>query len=104
MEFYTRSLFGCKIKMCCATCVYKAIDRGGIRICRHGYGSVKKDFHCNEFDLDARYMNAGKGTGKVKYKTYLKRINDNLDEEGRISREKIQEIRNMFNNKIYMKL
>lgn len=104
MEFYSRSTYGCKIKLCCATCVYKSYDRGGIRICRHGYGSVKKDFHCNGFDLDERYMNAGKGTGNVKYKTYLKLINNNLDEDGRISRDKIQEIRKMFNNKIYMKL
>ena len=64
--------YGISIKVCCASCVFKALDSGGLRICTNGRGHVKRTDSCDGWMMKRGLENAGKGGGKVKKGDYLR--------------------------------
>lgn len=64
--------YGISIKVCCASCVFKALDSGGLRICTNGRGQVKRTDSCDGWMMKKGFEKAGKGGGKVKKGDYLR--------------------------------
>ena len=64
--------YGVSIKVCCASCVFKALDNGGLRICTNGRGHVKSTDSCDGWMIKRGLENAGKGGGKVNKGDYLR--------------------------------
>ena len=56
--------YGISIKVCCASCVFKALDSGGLRICTNGRGHVKRTDSCDGWMMKKGFEKAGKGGGK----------------------------------------
>lgn len=68
--FY-RNGYGIPIVMCCASCAHKVFDKGGLRVCTKGEGTVRTSYLCSDWAVSPKLDNAGKGGGKVKKKDYL---------------------------------
>ena len=64
--------YGISIKVCCASCVFKALDSGGLRICTNGRGHVKRTDSCDGWMMKKSFEKAGIGGGKVKKGDYLR--------------------------------
>lgn len=97
---------GIRVKRCCASCKYKEIDSYGNRYCTKGYESHETCRHwCMRDDL----RNAGTPFGVIKAKEYLHYVQEIRDRELNsscyVSRAKlrdVEEIRNEYNNNIYI--
>ena len=50
--------YGISIKVCCASCVFKALDSGGLRICTNGRGHVKRTDSCDGWMMKRGLENA----------------------------------------------
>ena len=60
------------IKVCCASCAFKELDKGSLRICTKGHGCKKSTSSCSEWKMRKGLENAGKGGGKIKKQSYIK--------------------------------
>ena len=63
--------FGVKVRRCCASCAYKAIDTNS-RYCAIQKTNVSPDYICPSWELSDGLENAGKGGGCVKDIGYLR--------------------------------
>lgn len=102
--FY-RNGYGVNIVMCCASCAHKVFDKGGLRVCTKGEGTVRTSYLCSDWVLSPKLDNAGKGGGKVKKKDYLKFVLNYprpKPKEGFVTLSEIREVYEKLYGQIYM--
>lgn len=61
--------YGISIKVCCASCVFKALDSGGLRICTNGRGHVKRTDSCDGWMMKKALRMQAKAAAKSRKAT-----------------------------------
>jgi hypothetical protein len=105
MEKYIINENRLRIKACCASCEHKSYDRGGMRICRLGNGSITKpDFYCTDYSMPRKVMKCGASTGRVKKPSYIAFLSSVRDKEASLNlpvimRMTVEQIRDAYRAK-----
>lgn len=71
MEQQVKNNFGINIKVCCASCRFKEYKDDKERICTLSHGVTTPKEFCTSWKMAEGLMNIGKGTGRVKRKTWF---------------------------------
>lgn len=66
-----KNSFGVRIRKICASCVHRKEHTEQYRMCEKHKKQVLSVFTCDSWELQQRFLNAGKGDGRVKSKAYM---------------------------------
>ena len=78
---FTKNTHGISIAKCCASCKFNngVADKAGLRrICQQGEGNVKPSDYCRTWTMKPELDNVGLGGGRVKKKSYIDFVNNNI--------------------------
>lgn len=70
-EKFAWSLYGIRVRKCCASCRHKEIDQTGTRLCSLVQLKVQQRFVCSQWLMSYGLMNAGMSGGVIKKLTEI---------------------------------
>ena len=71
-KVFTRNVHGITVKKCCASCVYKDLNKANhVRFCTQHKKEVKACSLCSLWEMSKQVQLAGWSQGRVKRKEYL---------------------------------